>query len=92
MKQIYIKRKGDSEIITDYKIRFKKAMLEELVDNYNAEVKCGIVGVHRQALYLIALRQEFRERLKESPVFLQEYVLSLAGKIELVNNQIWLII
>ena len=42
--------------------------LQELVKAYNKEAKSGIVGVHRQALYLAALRQEFKERLKESPV------------------------
>jgi len=62
--------------------------LEELVNAYNKQVKCGIVGVHRQALYLIALRQEFSERLKKSPISLLEYILGLVGPIEIVNGDI----
>ena len=41
-----------------------------------------------QALYLIALNQEFRERLKESPVYLLEHVLGLVGPIEIVDGGI----
>ena len=58
------------------------------VKAYNKEAKCGIVGVHRQALYLAALRQEFKERLKESPVYLLEHVLGLVGPIKIVNGNI----
>jgi hypothetical protein len=39
--------------------------------------------VRQQALYLIALRQEFRERLIESPVYLLEHVLELVGLMKL---------
>ena len=55
---------------------------------YNKEAKCGIVGVRQQALYLIALKQEFRERLTESPVYLLEHVLGLVGPIEIVDGGI----
>ena len=61
---------------------------KELVKAYNKEAKSGIVGVHRQALYLTALRQEFKERLKESPVYLLEHVLGLVGPIKIVNGNI----
>ena len=50
--------------------------------------KSGIVGVHRQALYLSAFRQEFKERLKKSPVYLLEHVLGLVGPIKIVNGNI----
>ncbi len=88
MEHIYMARKDDQKVIADYKERFENKSLEELVESYNGQVKCGITGVHRQALYLIALRLEFKERLKESPVYLLEYVLGLVGKIEVVNGQI----
>lgn len=88
MEYIYIGRQDDQQIIDDYKKWFKKKSLEELVESYNGQVKCGIVGVHQQALYLIALRKEFKERMKESSVYLIEYVLGLVGKIEVVNGQI----
>ena len=88
MEYIYIDKEDDKSIIADYKKRFETKSLEELVKIYNKEAKSGIVGVHRQALYLIALRQEFRERLKESPIYLLEHVLGLAGPIKVVNGHV----
>lgn len=88
MKQIYIGRKGDAAVIADYKKSFEAKSLEELADDYNRQVKCGIVGVHQQALYLIAMRLEFRERLKDSPVHFQEYILSLSGPVDVVDGKI----
>ena len=86
MEHIHIEREDDNNIIADYKKWFEAKTLEALVESYNKQVECGIVGVHRQALYLIAMRQEFRERLKESPIYLLEHVLGLVGPIE-VNDE-----
>ncbi len=88
MEHIYIAREQDKNSIADYKKSFEAETLEALVASYNSQVKCGIVGVHQQALYLIALRQEFRERLKESPVYLLQHVLGLVGPIEVVDGHI----
>lgn len=88
MKHIHIQRTGDEKIIADYKNLLKAKTLDNLVEAYNGQVKCGIVGVHRQALYLIALRQEFKERLAESPVYLLEHVLGLVGPVEVINGNI----
>ncbi len=88
MEYIYVDREDDKNIIADYKKRFEAETLEALVGSYNSQVKCGIVGVHQQALYLMALRQEFKERLKESPVYLLEHVLGLVGPIEVVDGNI----
>lgn len=88
MEYIYVGRGNDNHIIADYKKRFEIQTLEALVKSYNSQVKCGITGVHRQALYLIALRQEFKERLKESSVYLLEHVLGFVGPIEVVDGTI----
>ena len=88
MEYIYIDREDDKNTISEYKKIFEDESLEELVESYNKQAKCGIVGVHQQALYLIALRQEFKERLKESPVYLLEYVLGLVGEIEVVDGHV----
>jgi len=88
MEYILINREGDAKIIADYKTSFETYTLKELVKAYNKEAKCGIVGVHRQALYLAALRQEFKERLKESPIYLLDHVLGLVGPIKIVNGNI----
>ena len=88
MEYILINREGDAKIIADTKKSFETYTLQKLVDAYNKEAACGIVGVHRQALYLAALRQEFKERLKESPVYLLDYVLGLVGPIKIVNGNV----
>jgi RNase P/RNase MRP subunit POP5 len=88
MEYVYVNRGGDQEIIADYKKNFEEKSLQELVEAYNKEAKSGIVGVRRQALYLVALNQEFKERLKESPVYLLEHVLGLVGPIEIVDGNI----
>lgn len=91
MEYILINRAGDAKIIADYKKRLETYTLNTLVKAYNKEVNCGIVGVHRQALYLSALRQEFQDRLKESPIYILEHILGLVGPIELVNGNIRII-
>ena len=88
MEYIYIKNEHNQAHIDRFKKRLEAMTLEELVQAYNKEAKCGIVGVHMQVLYLIALRQEFKERLKQSPVYLLEHVLGLVGPIEIVNGNV----
>ena len=92
MEYIYIKNEHNQAHIDRFKKRLEAMTLEELVQAYNKEAKCGIVGVHMQALYLIALRQEFKERLTESPVYLLEHILGLVGPIEVVNGSIKIIL
>ena len=46
MEHTYIAREQDKNIIADYKKRFEAETLEALVESYNRQVKCGIVGVH----------------------------------------------
>jgi hypothetical protein len=88
MEYVYVDREGDTKIIADYKKGLEAGSLQSLVASYNKEAKCGIVGVRQQALYLIALRQEFRERLRESPVYLLEHVLGLVGPIEVLDGHV----
>lgn len=88
MEYIYLSNVNDQEHIANYKKSFEAKTLKELVAAYNKEAKSGIVGVRQQALYLIALRQEFRERLTESPVYLLEHVLGILGPIEVVNGHV----
>ncbi|GGW53844.1 hypothetical protein DFQ11_101245 [Winogradskyella epiphytica] len=88
MEHLYFRKESDDKIISDYKKKLEVQTMEELVNSYNRQVKCGIVGVHMQALLLIALRQEFKERLKESPVYLLNHILGLVGPIEVVDGHI----
>ena len=91
MEYIYIKNEHNQGHIDRFKKRLEAMTLEELVQAYNKEAKCGIVGVHMQALYLIALRQEFKERLTESPVYLLEHILGLVGPIEVEDGHVKLV-
>ena len=91
MEYIYIKNEHNQGHIDRFKKRMEAMTLEELVQAYNKEAKCGIVGVHMQALYLIALRQEFKERLTESPVYLLEHILGLVGPIEVEDGHVKLV-
>ena len=92
MEYIYIKNEHNQAHIDRFKKRLEAMTLEELVQAYNKEAKYGIVGVHMQALYLVALKEEFRERLRESPVYLLEHVLGLVGPIEEVDGSIKVIL
>ena len=60
MEYILINREGDAKIIADYKTSFETYTLKELVKAYNKEAKCGIVGVHRQALYYLPLGRSLK--------------------------------
>ncbi len=91
MEYIYIKNEHNQAHIDRFKKRLEAMTLEELVQAYNKEAKCGIVGVHMQALYLVALKEEFRERLRESPVYLLEHILGLVGPIEVVDGHVRLV-
>lgn len=66
MKQIYVPRKGDNEIIQKYILSFSNKSNQELIDAYNRQKK--IWGVHQQLLYLVALDKVFNERFDKSPI------------------------
>lgn len=91
MEYIYIKSEHNQGHIDRFKKRLEAMTLEELVQAYNKEAKCSIVGVHMQALYLVALKEEFKERLRESPVYLIEHILGLVGPIEVVDGHVRLV-
>lgn len=80
MKQVYVKRNGDEEIIQKYILNLERKSDQELVDAYNREKR--IYGVHRQLLYLIALDSVFTERFGKSPIINEDHIiLGLSRKI-----------
>ena len=89
MKYVYLKANEDEAIIRDFKDSLSNYTLEELVERYNREARCGIVGVRRQSLFHIALRKEFLERLEQSPITIEDrMIIDLSGEIEVVNGEI----
>jgi len=80
-------REGDQQIIDDHIRWFKEKTSQELVDLYNDQVKCGIVGVHGQGLYLIALDHVFKKRFGKSPITLKNNVIGLGRKVRLAGDK-----
>lgn len=68
MEHIHVQRAGDAEVIREYEATFRAKTNEELIADYEQQRRCGITGVHRQALYLIALRTVMKERFQDSPI------------------------
>lgn len=82
MEYVYIPRSGDKAVILEYRENFQTETTQMLVDRYNQEAKKGIVGVHRQGLFLIAMHFEFLERFDKSPLEIKDsIVISLNGPI-----------
>ena len=82
MEHVHIQRGGDREKLIKYNDMFDSYSNKELIDSYNSSVNTGIVGVHEQALFLIAKRWVFNNRFGKSPIKLKDNILiSLSGKI-----------
>ncbi len=89
MEYLLILRPGDDKRIAENKKHFEKKTMQELADAYNREAKMGIVGVHAQALHLLALRQEFIARFLECPIYIEdECILGMKGEVELVEGKV----
>jgi hypothetical protein len=88
MEYLNIQRPGDAEEIRKYKKSFEEDTLESLIEDYNKQARLGIVGVHQQALYLIALKEEFEERLINCPIYLKDHILGMKGEIEMVDGEV----
>ena len=85
LKYIYQRCENDKSVIKEYCEHFAEKSLEELVDAFNQQVKCGIVGVHRQALYLIALRKEFLIRIEQTPIIVDDNkIIDIKNEIEVL--------
>ncbi len=73
-------RQEDRKVMRKYKDRFNQLSNKKLVEAYNA--LNGMYGVHRQALYVIALNQEFLKRFNKSPFETSKnHLIGLSSKI-----------
>ncbi len=89
MKYVYIYRRGDKETFENYKNEFEKKSLSQLVKAYNDQARLGIVGVHQQSLFLIALRNVFISKIGESPITVEDdIVLGMKGEIAIEDGKI----
>lgn len=82
MKHVFTSREGDKEQFLKNFERIQKLSDHQLIEKYNAAVKTGIVGVHAQALHLLAMRKVFLKRFGKSPISIEDgIVISLTGKV-----------
>jgi hypothetical protein len=86
MEYIYIQRRGDTETITESINGFATISNESLIDDYNKQFKCGITGVHAQALYLMAMGHVFLKRFGKSPIYMEDNVLGMRDQIKLSGD------
>ena len=76
-----------ADVVAQIKKRYavlENDSLEELVEQYNRQTKCGIVGVKAQGIFLIALHHALIERIGQSPITLEDKcVVGLTGRVVL---------
>lgn len=77
---------GDREILNEEIENLSTFSNEKLVELYNAQSRLGIVGVRRQAIYLLALGVILKKRMGEGPIYYKDNILGLKGKIKYENE------
>lgn len=77
---------GDREILNEEIENLSTFSNEKLVELYNAQSRLGIVGVRRQAIYLLALGVVLKKRMGEGPIYYKDNILGLKGKIKYENE------
>jgi len=83
MKHVFISREGDKAQFVKNFESLQKLSNKELIEKYNNAVDTGIVGVHAQALHLLAMRKVFIERIGKSPIVIEDgIVISLSDKVD----------
>lgn len=86
MEFIYIRREGDKVSIADTVKKIESSSNESLIEEYNKQSKCGITGVHAQALYLMAMGHVFFKRFGKSPIYMENNVLGMKEQIILIGE------
>ena len=72
MKHLFIPREGDRERLLENVTRLSEYSDQKLIEAYHNAARCGIVGAHAQAIYLLALRRVMIERFGNSPITLED--------------------
>jgi hypothetical protein len=86
MEYIYIRREGDMPTITEKAKEFEASNNNSLISDYNKQSRCGITGVHAQALYLMSMGHVFLKRFGKSPIYMENNVLGMRGQIKLSGD------
>ena len=90
MKYILIQRPGFKERYINEINKLNKSTSEQLIQLYNANVKTGIVGVHAQAIMLVALRHVIKSRFGVCPIKIEDnIILSLTGSVIISDDKLF---
>ena len=90
MEYLLVLKPGSRETLTAMKQELEEKTIDELITAYNRQVEIGIVGVYRQALYLATLRAEFRQRMEQSPIVLEQgMLLRLTDSVKRAGNTLY---
>jgi len=88
-KYIFLQRKEDLQQLISLKNSFNNISQDELIKKFNREAKIGFTGVHRQALLILALNQQFIKRYNDAPITIENNsILCLKGVIKQIENRI----
>ena len=85
---VLILRKSDIDTIKENIRNLESSSDQELIDLYNREAKMGLVGVNAQAIHLCALGHLFHKRFGESPVKVEDNVITINGKASLIDGKL----
>ncbi len=85
---IFIQRKEDLQQLVSLENNLNTISQEELINKFNREAKIGFTGVHKQALLILALNQQFIKRFNDAPITIENNsILSLKGVIKTIINK-----
>ncbi len=83
LSHFYLHREGDQDRIREFYQSYKELSKQELIDKYNQGYRLGFVGVHAQALSMIALHFCFLKSFGKSAfTFEANTILEFTGEIE----------
>ena len=90
MEYVLIQKEGFKELYLNELKKLELLPSSELVKLYNKQVDIGIVGVYRQAVFLVALRKVFKVQFNQSPVHVKDNVLvSLTSKVKQLQHSLY---
>jgi hypothetical protein len=87
MEYVLIQREGFKEEFVEQIEMLNNLSSEELIARYNRQVEIGIVGVYKQAIFLVALRWVFKSRFNQSPILVEaNIIVSITNCVQLING------
>lgn len=84
MALVYERQIKDSKKIAEHLAGIREYSNEVLIQQYNRMFRLGLMDVHNQKLYVLALRIEFLKRFNKTPIIFEDnIILRLTKKIDI---------